>query len=525
MMGLFMLMVSTAIGLSAQEGFNKRLYHGIGKYGDSRVNSILVTDSCIYTIGQYSRQTSQTHKFPSICVSSHDLEGNIKWVSYFPDTSIYEWVLGPDGLHNSGDTALIFGATGYLAVDLIQFDLRTKKFSVHRLEPQSEGVVFFSLRDVKRIEEDLYLAGISNQSRGSEGRTQLDPHIVLFNSKLEILSRKTIKLDTKYSEVFLTAIPEGDNIQLWFSSTNVGSQSSEAVFFPSYMKVDKRSLDVLEWLQWTALGEPVHMLHGVKEEGGGDYYLAGSRIRKESGERYYKRPYIIKLDSNLQIEWTRKVVIGEEDLNRTGFERVIPAVDGDGVVAIGQVALVDTDQDTCVCPERLDLRGLAVHYNSEGEVKWQRIFHVLDSTYEHHLFYDIQHSIDGGYLIGGSANEGTLNEKTAPAFQSWLLKIDADGCIVPGCGESTFVRDTKDPLSHIMVYPNPVSDILQVHQTKSEAYRFVLMDMQGRALIEFDGRMADEIHLVPVSDIPGGIYQLAVYGKSGLLGVKTILKL
>ncbi|MGV9013751.1 MAG: T9SS type A sorting domain-containing protein [Flavobacteriales bacterium] len=111
-------------------------------------------------------------------------------------------------------------------------------------------------------------------------------------------------------------------------------------------------------------------------------------------------------------------------------------------------------------------QGVLIRTNSDGDSLWMRNYYYYDEDVEEGegRFFDVLPTPDNGCIAAGVA----LNPVNAPyppghSQDTWVVKVDSMGCVVPGCdgviGITELVTNLTDALH---LYPNPVQDQLHV---------------------------------------------------------------
>ena len=101
--------------------------------------------------------------------------------------------------------------------------------------------------------------------------------------------------------------------------------------------------------------------------------------------------------------------------------------------------------------------------NAKREVLWEREY--ADTTYGGSFpnIYQVIPTRDGGFITAGLISN---NMTGVPETHNWILKLDADGCLSPGCGPRTIITANEEPVFlkgvGIEVYPNPGDEWLHV---------------------------------------------------------------
>ncbi|QQR85498.1 MAG: T9SS type A sorting domain-containing protein [Flavobacteriales bacterium] len=228
------------------------------------------------------------------------------------------------------------------------------------------------------------------------------------------------------------------------------------------------------------------------------------------------RPYLAKLDSaNGQTLWEREY--GHIAFTTTFFAAK-ERPNGD-IIACG-VSYAGGNQ-----------QGLLLRTTSQGDSIWMRTYYYQDTliTTGQGRFYDVLPTPDGGFIAAGSA----YNPAGAPyppgySQDTWVVKVDSMGCIVPGCdgvGVQELVTNLGGALS---VFPNPAhgSTTVQVQLPASmqrSGLRLVLVNAQGQVVLEQAAQ--DGANTLDLSALSGGLYYVHLAsGTTWLSGTKLILE-
>jgi len=244
------------------------------------------------------------------------------------------------------------------------------------------------------------------------------------------------------------------------------------------------------------------------------FYYAQSSILG----RYKWRPTVMQLDSNYYTDW--KTPVGTLNYNSVNtICCLIPAVENDGYIAAGTISPFNYDEEDHPYFNAIQ-KGFLSKVDKNGKKMWDRIITVvdIDSLEYWHWIYDLEQSLDGGYIGCGFLNSGVI-----PGARSWLFKTDRHGCIVPGCHEEVSAIQLPPEEAHILIWPNPVRDWLYVFQKAEEQHIYHILDMNGRIIRRFEGSMADETLMIDVSGLKPGSYVLTVETASGKSGRKVFL--
>lgn len=146
---------------------------------------------------------------------------------------------------------------------------------------------------------------------------------------------------------------------------------------------------------------------------------------------------------------------------------------------------------------------------------WMRRYWYYGSRAAENFMYSVRSTSDGGLVMCGMTKQGDTD--SLPHMQSnWLLKLDAYGCLVPGC-HTVGVQDHELGLQQsLRISPNPANGQVQITLHLPEGYRLdgavqaVVLDAQGREVLR-QRVSANTMELrgqVDVAGLPAGLYFL-----------------
>jgi hypothetical protein len=238
---------------------------------------------------------------------------------------------------------------------------------------------------------------------------------------------------------------------------------------------------------------------------------------------YLHDGYIYKLDSAQNFLWGTILRSPIEDA--ASFQKVIELEDST-LVAFGTISRTYPAQN----PTHYIIHGRIVKLSPQGDSIWSRDYEYLSTANASHTVYDAERTHDGGFLICGEAlGNDTIPSNPVIFQQGWLIKLDEEGCLVPGCHIITSVLPIAERASiSLSLYPNPTVDYLNVHYYNKETKEhltFSVVDMQGRVLSRFETYdQSDKTYIVPVSDLVVGMYVLEVRQEGVVIGSEQFLK-
>lgn len=192
---------------------------------------------------------------------------------------------------------------------------------------------------------------------------------------------------------------------------------------------------------------------------------------------------------------------------------------------MGNIELYDAESFiACGYKQR---QGWLMKGRKDMSIVWQRLINIpfdLGSFTIHH----IKVLSDGTLLAVGDAVKEVVevDGNTYRNTDVLLLKLDADGCIEPGCGEEeTILLDNYEVLYSyqtrgIDLYPNPSSGIINLGRAYEGYYQVVSAGGQAMA----QGQLSSEQQL-DLTTLPAGWYTLQIIDQaSGELAQGSFVK-
>ena len=170
-----------------------------------------------------------------------------------------------------------------------------------------------------------------------------------------------------------------------------------------------------------------------------------------------------------------------------------------------------------------------VKFNRDnGAIIWERQYRWLETYRDYHTLSDMKATPDGGVVFCGEALDLYL-QLDPPYQQGWVAKLDACGCLVPGCDETCIVgvEEMRMPASRFKVGPNPASDILNVYLSpqanKFKAETLSLYSLTGQLMQSFQIKHFDTTYMMDVSSLAIGEYVLVLSAGNEILEQQKIV--
>lgn len=131
----------------------------------------------------------------------------------------------------------------------------------------------------------------------------------------------------------------------------------------------------------------------------------------------------------------------------------------------------------------------------------------------------------GGLVIAGEVGDWRNNK-----FRSFLMYIDDDGCLIPGCNEVVTSQDLKfGKTKPFKIFPNPFTDQLQILSRWHEAgpLHFQLIDLNGKIVWSSTHycQSGDQLFW-SLESVPAGNYILQITdGNKKILQAKKLIRI
>ena len=227
--------------------------------------------------------------------------------------------------------------------------------------------------------------------------------------------------------------------------------------------------------------------------------------------------FVYKMDSLRNILWTKTIVGG----GATWYDEAVRVIElGDSSLIIFGT-IIDTSRGVWDAEN-----GYVMKLSAQGDSLWMREYTYLANsiTTRRTRLLEAKLLSNNGFLIGGD-----LSFLGSGGVTGWLIKLDEQGCLVPGCHTTTGVLPLEQGGAiSLLLYPNPTTDYLNVHyynKTTKEELTFCVVDLQGRVLQRYTTYdQSDKTYIVPVSGLVAGVYVLEVRQEGELIGREQFVK-
>jgi len=226
-------------------------------------------------------------------------------------------------------------------------------------------------------------------------------------------------------------------------------------------------------------------------------------------------PVIFKMNADGEEVWWN--IVDNQEVNyRHYFTDVCITADGN-YVATASVTYDLPEPDPVFGIEMDD--ALVAKFNSEnGELMWQRYYRFTQSDDHRNDVYDVCATSDGGVAFTGTLVDYTQDVITIkdPFQKGWIAKLDAFGCLVPGC-QDVGVEEQAEERTYFTFGPNPMisGGVLNVYlgNYNGRAPRFVLYDQQGKEVASTAADGMNTTYMWPLPELASGSYVLVLEDK------------
>ncbi len=179
--------------------------------------------------------------------------------------------------------------------------------------------------------------------------------------------------------------------------------------------------------------------------------------------------------------------------------------------------------------------GFIFRMTQEGELLWKRAYQPeqpvpIDIFSE---LNDVIETPDGGIAAIGTMID-SLPDSSSWSLDVWLLKVDADGCLTPGCTDSivTATVERRGGVLHsgrqvfFRLWPNPVSGEAQVafYQPAPQGARLRVFNAQGMPVAQQDVPPGSTAARMDFSGLPPGLYLVQYLRQGRVLQVEKVVR-
>ncbi len=180
------------------------------------------------------------------------------------------------------------------------------------------------------------------------------------------------------------------------------------------------------------------------------------------------------------------------------------------------------------------MQGVLLRTTADGDSLWMRKYCYQDSIYTQGTgqFYDVLPTPDGGFIATGPTYRYQPVQPNFPPGYSqdaWVVKVDADGCIVPGCNSVGIAEQATNLLGALSIYPNPAHGQCTVQLSLPPSvgngpFALTLVASDGR-VVRQERIAGNGAHGLALEGLAAGIYYVHIASEGKwLTGGKVVVE-
>lgn len=233
---------------------------------------------------------------------------------------------------------------------------------------------------------------------------------------------------------------------------------------------------------------------------GGDIIIGTNKSdQQNSPSNFSDFPQLVKINSSsLDTIWTCRIA----STIYYGSTQVSKIAEDGNVVCVGTYGWHGGN-----VPYSL---GIISKVDMDGNLIWHRRHYF--AAYGDNLLFDLDPLPNGGWLATGYTFLIAPNGDPVTAKEAWLLALDEEGCLVPGCDNLIYSVTEENPIA-FSIYPNPIRNDLNIalaHNMGNEEVLINVYDLQGRSVMHHQIQMNEGTITLDASSLSSGTYLLSV---------------
>lgn len=236
--------------------------------------------------------------------------------------------------------------------------------------------------------------------------------------------------------------------------------------------------------------------------------IGGTRSSVYGGNNMY-RLQVCKYSSSLTPIWQK--TYGHANIVNNFY---------DGIVnPDGSMIIVGRFSDSVANPlTNINCNAVMLKIRSNGDSLWMKQFDSLNytagpSNYWYESFFGVEKTPEGGYIMCGNAQQ-------MPLSKAWVIKTDSLGCDLASC-MPTGISENKNTIAQIYVFPNPVSNTLNIsmQQKEFDKLEIEITNTLGQAVLKLPYS-----NQIDVSKLSQGFYNLKIISKGDQIYYSKFIK-
>lgn len=217
---------------------------------------------------------------------------------------------------------------------------------------------------------------------------------------------------------------------------------------------------------------------------------------------------LYRLNESGDTLWTKKIGTKSQGFTPTDIKQ-LPNYD---FIISGVRTVPHYDINGSLVSEQL--YGFLCRTDSAGNVKWFNDYRgsaVNDTSAQNYLCSVIQ-APDGGFIAVGDV--GPTDGSTQ---DTWVIKVDSMGCLVPGCNGNLGVTTIHIGEPEFIIYPNPTNDFIDV-ETNFKNCTVSVFDVLGNLILK--EKIIQNKTRFNLSGFSNGLYFMTLQGDDKIISKK-----
>ncbi len=265
--------------------------------------------------------------------------------------------------------------------------------------------------------------------------------------------------------------------------------------------------------------------YDIVEDLHGSIYLLSDYNYNEPQYPYANRGYgaIQVLDSSMKFKKFIPLNFSTTlhgNASDNSFNKIINCNADNGFVVGGDISYIDniiTFNNVTQSFDSLKWRHDILHlikFDSLLNIQWKKSYRIRNGKDDGYL-YDLKSCPSGGYIIAAASYLDDAREKYGdPYYMPWLLRVDDDGCLIPGCGTVSTKNQEKE--DQLVIYPNPANNYIVLLHSSAEKTHYQIVSIEGKIMDDFYSSIEGEQIIVPIQNYNAGSYYLRSESKNGV---------
>lgn len=513
----FLLVCLSTFGVEGQTYFDKNYYSGSNNLFTSNIitaedsghvfinyvrdSVTLNQDLCIIKIDKHGNE--QIKKTYNLLNSDHGLIGGGGFKHFIPATKSSYFITG--GTYTNSGTKLI------AFVEKINRSTLDTTKTAFFIDP-GYNLAFTSI--IKMNENKYFLFGNKGNSTISW------PVMYQVDSNLNMINNITLVNPNPLNVTHANALYNPATNKILVQGLNLTGQ------YPLYF-LDLDTLGSITNTYVSVSSRTTNVTQCYFSPSDSTYISVGNKKTGKYNQWDLVKLCITKYDINLKIVWQK--MYGENNVLQGLYDAVVLA-DG-SVVASGSYGRLSSQPLS-----NSDYAGVIIKVGKDGNFRWMREYSHYGPGMYREMFNGIDTTTEGGFVLCG-------NIMYQPKSKAWVIKTDAEGCVVSGCISSTLSVDsvlikkdtvittgilTNNNIYKCRVYPNPFSDrfmveINEVPEAK-RAYEIMLTDVAGRNIPISGEWLKSNVFECDAQRLFKGAYFLSIFHDKKLVSIEKIFR-